>query len=377
VLGEALLGGLRDVFLTRMGDPLEHLPETRRAAVSAWAEQLTDRSCTRALEAVGDALRDMRQAPDQRIPLEVALVRITRADTDSSLEGLAARLDRLERAAAAGGAAPAANAGGGPAPATPAAAAPAAADPDTPSPAEPASTTRPAAEPAPPAPSGNARPADAARAQLSGRAGSASGTPAPPRSESRPGRAAPRPATPPPAAPGSTGAERPAPAAPAPEAPAAAPDAPPSAGDAPPDRDTLTLAWGDVVLPGMKGMAKALYSAGRFLDSTPTSAVFALENEVHRKKCEEKRTEVEAALGRHFGRPVPLRLVVDEGAVPARQAAATPTPQEQRATDEAADVQLASEIGNVHELDDAPADNRSHVDRLAEAFPGSEIVPPD
>ncbi len=99
---------------------------------------------------------------------------------------------------------------------------------------------------------------------------------------------------------------------------------------------------------------------------------------MHRKKCEEKRPEVEAALERHFGRPVPLRLVVDEGAAPARRAAeAAPTPGEQRATDEAADVQLASEIGNVHDLDDAPADNRSHVDRLAEAFPGSEIVPPD
>ncbi|HEY7939359.1 MAG TPA: DNA polymerase III subunit gamma/tau [Acidimicrobiales bacterium] len=382
VLGEALLASLRDVFLKRMGDPLEHLPEAQRTLVEGWAGQLTDRSCTRALEAVGDALRDMRQAPDQRIPLEVALVRLTRADTDTSLEGLAARLDRLERAVAAGGVAAA------PAP-TPAGAAPAAAP--APAPAPEAEATRADPDPAPapeaeaPKSGGRGRPGDAARAQLGDRSGPA---PAPPRSAGRTHRAAPLPATPsapaPPGAPGPTAAppERPAPApAPEAEAPAAAPapaPAPAAAGDAPPDRDTLTLAWGDVVLPGMRGMAKALYSAGRFLDSTPTNAVFALENEVHRKKCEEKRPEVEAALERHFGRPVPLRLVVDEGAAPARRAAeATPTPGEQRATDEAADVQLASEIGNVHDLDDAPADNRSHVDRLAEAFPGSEIVPPD
>ncbi len=153
VLGEALLASLRDVFLKRMGDPLEHLPEAQRTLVEGWAGQLTDRSCTRALEAVGDALRDMRQAPDQRIPLEVALVRLTRADTDTSLEGLAARLDRLERAVAGGGVAAA------PAPA-PAAAAPAAAAPAP-------EAEAPQADP-PPAPAPEAEAAEVGRSRSTG-----------------------------------------------------------------------------------------------------------------------------------------------------------------------------------------------------------------
>ncbi|MCU1368992.1 MAG: dnaX, partial [Ilumatobacteraceae bacterium] len=122
VLGEALLSRLRDVFLQRMGAPLDHLPPAEQERVQVWADQLGDRATTRALEAVGDALLEMRQAPDPRIPLEVALVKLSRVDGDTSVDALAARVAKLEAALAAGvpSAAP------GPAPAAaPAAPAPA------------------------------------------------------------------------------------------------------------------------------------------------------------------------------------------------------------------------------------------------------------
>ena len=98
VMAEALLGGLRNVFLHRMGDPLSHTSDAMRAKVTGWAEAFSDRDCTRALEAVGDALRDMRTAPDARIPLEIALVRLTRDDADASIDALVARIERLEQA---------------------------------------------------------------------------------------------------------------------------------------------------------------------------------------------------------------------------------------------------------------------------------------
>ncbi len=72
------------------------------APASAWSDgprTSAIATCTRALEAIGEALREMRQATDTRIPLEVALVRLTRAEADASLEALAARVDRLERGA--------------------------------------------------------------------------------------------------------------------------------------------------------------------------------------------------------------------------------------------------------------------------------------
>ncbi|MCU1498212.1 MAG: dnaX, partial [Acidimicrobiales bacterium] len=104
LLGENVLGRLRDVFLLRMGGATDHLAPGDIDRVRAWAEQLGDRATTRALEAVGDALQEMRQAPDPRIPLEVALVKVTRPDTDASIDGLVARIARLEEALAAGGA---------------------------------------------------------------------------------------------------------------------------------------------------------------------------------------------------------------------------------------------------------------------------------
>ena len=155
VVGEALLAKLRDVFLHRMGDPLVQLSDSARERVVRWSEDFSDRDCTRALEAIGEALREMRQATDARIPLEVALVRLTRAEADASLEALAARVDRLER-----GAPSTATAERAP-DAPPRAASPSPTSHDDASrPAETASTS-----------SGGGRPLDAARAFLEDKAG--------------------------------------------------------------------------------------------------------------------------------------------------------------------------------------------------------------
>src|SRR5690606_24776212 len=101
VLGEEVLARLRDVFLLRMGASTDHIPAEDLQRVRAWADQLGDRATTRALESVGDALLEMRQAPDPRIPLEVAMVKLTRADGDASVEALVDRIARLEAQVAA------------------------------------------------------------------------------------------------------------------------------------------------------------------------------------------------------------------------------------------------------------------------------------
>ena len=99
VLGEALLSQLRDVFLAAMKAGLDHLPDTERARVAAVAERVRSPFLTRALEVLGEALVDMRQAPDPRISLEVALVRLTNAEADTSPAALLERIERLERQA--------------------------------------------------------------------------------------------------------------------------------------------------------------------------------------------------------------------------------------------------------------------------------------
>ena len=95
-IGEMVLAGLRDAFLTAMGDPPPRLSEHERARASDLASRMAPAAMTRALETLGRALIDMRQAPDPRVDIEVALVRLCHPDEDRSLEALAQRIQRLE-----------------------------------------------------------------------------------------------------------------------------------------------------------------------------------------------------------------------------------------------------------------------------------------
>src|SRR5207244_594966 len=54
------------------------------------------------------AVEDLRQGGDPRLPLELALVKVTRPGADLTQESLAFRIEQLERRLEAGGAPPAA-----------------------------------------------------------------------------------------------------------------------------------------------------------------------------------------------------------------------------------------------------------------------------
>jgi hypothetical protein len=107
-----------------------------------------------------------------------------------------------------------------------------------------------------------------------------------------------------------------------------------------------------------------MFSAGRFASVDDDAAVLALPNAIMRAKCEEKREELESALAAHFGRPVPVRLVVDAATAPspAADAAGLGAPPD------------GDDPVDLSELVDAPADHRTGIDRLTEAFPGAEVV---
>ncbi len=95
-IGEMALAGLRDAFLTAMGDPPTRMSEHERNRAADLAERMAPAAITRALETLGRALIDMRQAPDPRIDMEVALMRLCHPDEDRSLEALAQRVRQLE-----------------------------------------------------------------------------------------------------------------------------------------------------------------------------------------------------------------------------------------------------------------------------------------
>ena len=182
-IGEMALAGLRDAFLTAMGDPPPRMSEHERARAADLADRMAPVAITRALETLGRALIDMRQAPDPRIDMEVALMRLCHPDEDRSLEALAQRIRQLEArlegspASSAPGSVPRSPASPSPAPPSQVPAVPAApADPSTDPAAPTDSATSPRqpsvavgeAEPSPTAaPAISGRPAEAARQTLS------------------------------------------------------------------------------------------------------------------------------------------------------------------------------------------------------------------
>ena len=102
VLAESLVASLRDVFLASMGSVGGHIPPSDLAKLERWRADLKPSRTARALELVGQAILDMRQASEPRIPFEVALVRVANASLDSSFAALLERVERLEAALAGG-----------------------------------------------------------------------------------------------------------------------------------------------------------------------------------------------------------------------------------------------------------------------------------
>jgi DNA polymerase-3 subunit gamma/tau len=132
-----LLEHLRQLMLVQhLGEVPESLPLTdeTRERLRAQANQLGEATVLRLLDLLATALEDMRQGGDPRLPLELALVKVTRPAADLSRESTAYRLEQLEQRLQHGG----------PPPSPPAAPAPRAVRPAV---ADPARSSQAAPEP--------------------------------------------------------------------------------------------------------------------------------------------------------------------------------------------------------------------------------------
>jgi DNA polymerase-3 subunit gamma/tau len=97
-----LLHHLRHLLLVQhLGAVPETLPVTdeTRERLLAQANQLPEATVLRLCDLLAVAVEDMRQGGDPRLPLELALVKVTRPGADLSQESLAYRLELLEQRA--------------------------------------------------------------------------------------------------------------------------------------------------------------------------------------------------------------------------------------------------------------------------------------
>jgi DNA polymerase III subunit gamma/tau len=347
-----LIDELRQGFLSLVAPDLVTSGAADDESIESRAARVGLASLVRAIEVLGQAQVTMRDAPDPRVDLEVALVRLTHPEADDSPGALLARIERLEAGIGAGGPSPRRIERG---------------------PSRPEPVSKPEAPEEDHSSTGPA-PTKTLGALRRERAGDA---PAPesdappvsePEMEAAPTEVAPAEAAPPPRA---------APATPSP--------AGPEVGF--PSRDQLVQAWGDHVIAGLRPKAKALFQAGRFVAVDGGRAVFGLPNETHRVRCEDVRPEVESALSDHFGRRVDIDLVIDPGAIPApvrpdesgsgssravagrgraRATGGAPPPAETEPAEDVADFDQSG-------LEVAEVDNSAEA-RVLQAFPGAEEV---
>src|SRR5947207_3490281 len=94
-----LLEHLRHLMLVQhMGEVPETLPVTQetRERLRAQANQLGEATVVRLIDLLAVAVEDLRQGGDPRLPLELALVKVTRPGADLSRESFAYRLEQLE-----------------------------------------------------------------------------------------------------------------------------------------------------------------------------------------------------------------------------------------------------------------------------------------
>jgi DNA polymerase-3 subunit gamma/tau len=154
----------------------------------------------------------------------------------------------------------------------------------------------------------------------------------------------------------------------------------------------------------VKPLVRALYSAGSFVGERNGAWLFSVPNEAHGAKCEEHRATVEAALAATVGGPVTIEFVAGGAPVHDTPRAPEPTPAARPSAGNGGDtspstesssragssteaesvaepapyVPEADEDVDLHELTDAPPESvKTPIDRLAEAFPGSELMSDD
>jgi DNA polymerase-3 subunit gamma/tau len=380
-LATELVEDLRETFLAALAPELAGTQGDERGQHARRAQHLGLPRLVRSIEVLGRAQVDMREAPDARIVLEVALVRLARPELDDSPSAVLDRLARVERAVANGqlvghiGASPTLTPGSSPAQApSTSAASPRGSDPSSlpPSPASSPSTSPGALPTSESSSSPGSRPTIGALRKR--------------HAEPRPTEQEPidqHPA----AGPDAADAQAPHSATAVGTSSVGADDGAKRAGGAAlPDRDMLVQAWGDHLLRSLTPKAKALYSAGRFVTMEGDVAVFALPTAPHRDRCEELRAMVEQAIAASVGSTVRLRLIAETDAPPVQAGLLTrPGPGSagpgSAGPEGAGQTDSAGLADDIDEEDFDPDDLGETVEvesvahaRLLEAFPGAEEV---
>ena len=252
---------LRDIFLAGAGvNPgeatLGELPQLAEKAA-----QMGRATNVRALELLGDALTGMRQAPDPRLVLDLAIVRLFAESSE-------------ERP-----------------PSEPSESAPSPSQPAQPEP----SKSAPSPSQRAPKPAAAARAALAATPEVAPLESAAVGTDAP---------------LPPPPSPPNTEKDT---SGEPPNDETAKAQQEPALKSMQLSATEMSELWQQRALPGLSARARARFQAAKLVEVQESIVKFELPNETHRERCEQLKNDVEESLSNLTGANVQVELVVSSG----------------------------------------------------------------
>ena len=252
---------LRDIFLAGAGvNPgeatLGELPQLAEKAA-----QMGRATNVRALELLGDALTGMRQAPDPRLVLDLAIVRLFAESSE-------------ERP-----------------PSEPSESAPSPSQPAQPEPSE----SAPSPSQRAPKPAAAARAALAATPEVAPLESAAVGTDAP---------------LPPPPSPPNTEKDT---SGEPPNDETAQAQQEPALKSMQLSATEISELWQQRALPGLSARARARFQAAKLVEVQESIVKFELPNETHRERCEQLKNDVEESLSNLTGANVQVELVVSSG----------------------------------------------------------------
>ena len=93
---EDIVRSLRDMFLSTIAPELVQLPSARVTEIAERARSLGRATVVRVMEVLGETLVEMRHAPDARLLLEVAIVKLASPDSGDAVQTLTNRVAALE-----------------------------------------------------------------------------------------------------------------------------------------------------------------------------------------------------------------------------------------------------------------------------------------
>jgi len=94
------LGFLRGIFLAQYAPNLEEVADEPPETLDEWrryANEVASSDVLRAIDQLADALVQLRQGREERLVVELALIRLTRPETALDAGAMTSRLDRMER----------------------------------------------------------------------------------------------------------------------------------------------------------------------------------------------------------------------------------------------------------------------------------------